>query len=100
MTSFIPYCCRYSTFLCSKDFPFTGASALGCLSVQGLNLVPSPALKIMARPTAEGVLLSLLVIFIFNTKKSLPVCFITRFNFDFLSRHWCWLAPRAERAGH
>ncbi len=48
ITSLMPYCCRYSMFRCSKDLPFTKASAFGCLSVHGLNLVPSPAAKIIA----------------------------------------------------
>ena len=33
---------------CISDFPFTIASAFGCVSVQGLNLVPKPAEKIIA----------------------------------------------------
>src|SRR5688500_3516390 len=71
MMSFIPNCCRYSIFRCNNDFPFTKASALGCKSVQGLNLVPSPAENIIACILSLSHFLFLIPYFLFVSGKGL-----------------------------
>src|SRR5262249_41582080 len=47
ITLVMPNCCRYLILRSRSDCPLTNASAFGWMSVQGLNLVPSPAEKII-----------------------------------------------------